>query len=1131
MMKAIVYGYSGDKHVTLGEIRLRGKKLVYAVSPDAGNHDRARDVLSTMIRESMGSDPKVWLKYMPHMYSGSYLRAKFVDDLPPTPPRHGLHWPKHFEPATVAKEFNPDQARDESGKWTSGGGSASAHQAAADYMKSRGETYTPPTKQPYDEKRAAQVADAYDKMPNTPNDPETLSSYHAMADEAAAQYHAMEKTGMKVEAVAPGQPDPYKNADEMIKDAVENNHMWYYPTTSGFGPEGATADQRLPMLQDSGIKDANGRPMLKNDVFRVVHDYFGHVKDNNSFRPEGEEAAWQSHSGMFSPKARRVMTTETRGQTNWVYWGPYGAQNRAAKDSAGVRFADQKIGLLPEEYVYKAFDESEARDESGKWTGGGAKLSDHQADIVAHVKEHGGKIVRKPGGFWHAEGSKMDAKGVPEKWTQVQTIRALEAKGVLERTHEFPEEWKDSRRVVTKAFDESEHPRDDAGKFSEAGGAGIARTDWQASPAPETFIAERDKNPRADFMSHLNPEDLKDSKIILSKDGLAGATVAPDGDIQNVFRNPGAPKGSGTAAALEGVKHGGVMLDCYDYERKGREGLPDVYRKAGFVETGRMKFNPTYRPEWAGQGRTPDVVFMAYVGGDQSTSPKSDRYYGSTEWDKAKADSAKTAAKAAEPQWSKSKDKDNEYGYTIRHGGKRYEVYHDRQSGSWRSLELLSVSGPGGSPVDFIGHNKGDVMDRIKSGRYDNMLDQHRDDKHFKTFKAEITPLDEENKKIEENKKRWQYRTHKFAPADFTAGNGHPRCIRCGDEEPVDGFCMPSLKKWERVLTAWTQKFENTWNGKIETGETMSAGWITQFHSACIEKGAVCKVAWPACPVGKSDSVAKYITGHNGTFQVHAESGKVLGTHDTKADAEAQLRAIEANKHGTGKDVQWPVTPKKPGYGNLPVEGEKAPNQKSEEIAPDDATIDALKSAWQAFAKSIGLVFKSEDVMAEPIESNVFRIEAAGKRAYFRAENGTVERIEYHRKDAFVTVQKSEKQRYTLGAVYAPGEVDFHGDTMTEAELEKAAWAFAKKDGLTKRVGLQHQSGTDGAGDIVESYIYRGPEWKFKDTKGNAQTIVPGTWMLGTVWTPEAWTKIERGAVNGYSLQGVARKFANGEEV
>lgn len=40
-----------------------------------------------------------------------------------------------------------------------------------------------------------------------------------------------------------------------------------------------------------------------------------------------------------------------------------------------------------------------------------------------------------------------------------------------------------------------------------------------------------------------------------------------------------------------------------------------------------------------------------------------------------------------------------------------------------------------------------------------------------------------------------------------------------------------------------------------------------------------------------------YITHEGGEWLVHAESGKVLGRHKTKKDAEAQLRAIEAHKH------------------------------------------------------------------------------------------------------------------------------------------------------------------------------------------------------------------------------------------
>jgi len=344
---------------------------------------------------------------------------------------------------------------------------------------------------------------------------------------------------------------------------------------------------------------------------------------------------------------------------------------------------------------------------------------------------------------------------------------------------------------------------------------------------------------------------------------------------------------------------------------------------------------------------------------------------------------------------------------------------------------------------------------------------------------------------------------------------------------------MPDLKRYEKMLTAWTEKFEAEWNDRIKLGESMST-WIEQYHSKCIEKNEVCKATWPICPVGKDETIAKYITGGNGSFKVHAESGKVLGTHGTRAEAEAQLRAIEANKHGTSKagpgTLKYPVTPSTPGYGTSPLQGEKAPNMKSE-IALDDATLSALQDAFEKFAKSQGLVFKSEEVMAEPVEPDVFRIEASGRNAYFLVENGTAESISYTRKNEFVPVQKAEKQKYTLGAVYAPGEVDFHGDTMTEEELEKAAWSFAQKDKLTGRVGLMHKSGTDGAGKVVESYIYRGPEWKFKDTSGREQTIVPGTWMLGTVWNDEGWQMIQRGAVTGYSLQGVARKFANGEEV
>lgn len=48
---------------------------------------------------------------------------------------------------------------------------------------------------------------------------------------------------------------------------------------------------------------------------------------------------------------------------------------------------------------------------------------------------------------------------------------------------------------------------------------------------------------------------------------------------------------------------------------------------------------------------------------------------------------------------------------------------------------------------------------------------------------------DAETAKINENKKTWAGKQHKFKAADWTHPNGHPRCIRCGDEEPVGGIC------------------------------------------------------------------------------------------------------------------------------------------------------------------------------------------------------------------------------------------------------------------------------------------------------------------------------------------------------
>jgi hypothetical protein len=211
-----------------------------------------------------------------------------------------------------------------------------------------------------DENRSKTIADAYEQMVDSPNDPQVQAAYKALADETMDQFDAISKSGVKVE-VWTGEGEPYKNSGEMIADVRDNKHMYIFSTEAGFGDTKITDEQRQQnaMLRDSGFKDVNGRPLLVNDVFRFVHDYFGHTRLGNSFGAIGEENAWNVHARMYSPLARRAMTTETRGQNSWVNFNrslrnPDGSMKKKGDEGyippAQRPFAEQKMGFLPEEF-------------------------------------------------------------------------------------------------------------------------------------------------------------------------------------------------------------------------------------------------------------------------------------------------------------------------------------------------------------------------------------------------------------------------------------------------------------------------------------------------------------------------------------------------------------------------------------------------------------------------------------------------------------------------------------------------------------------------------------------------------------------------------------------------------------
>ena len=212
-----------------------------------------------------------------------------------------------------------------------------------------------------DEDNSKMIADAYDNLVDDPKNPEVIKAYKALADETLSQYQSIIDKGYKLE-IWKGKGEPYANSTEMIQDVRDNKHLYIFGTEAGFGEGAITPEQRKEnvMLSRTEYKDVNGDPLVVNDIFRFVHDFFGHTELGNGFGPIGEENAWLNHSRMYSPEARKAMTTETRGQNSWVNYNKNLRRKDGTIPKKGEKgyvplsqrpFADQKMGILPDNIV------------------------------------------------------------------------------------------------------------------------------------------------------------------------------------------------------------------------------------------------------------------------------------------------------------------------------------------------------------------------------------------------------------------------------------------------------------------------------------------------------------------------------------------------------------------------------------------------------------------------------------------------------------------------------------------------------------------------------------------------------------------------------------------------------------
>jgi hypothetical protein len=189
------------------------------------------------------------------------------------------------------------------------------------------------------------IANAYENMKHDPNHPEVKAAYGALVDETKKQFKDMLNQGLKISKITDPKHNPYPTSKHLHAD-VDKGHMWLFPTELGFGSE-ADMPKDHPMLQPTEFMH-EGKPLLANDVFRLVHDSIHH-KLRNGFGPKGEHESFLEHKKTYSPLAQKALATETMGQNSYVnFSSEIGHLNQ---EKPGSAYAPQKAGLLPSDII------------------------------------------------------------------------------------------------------------------------------------------------------------------------------------------------------------------------------------------------------------------------------------------------------------------------------------------------------------------------------------------------------------------------------------------------------------------------------------------------------------------------------------------------------------------------------------------------------------------------------------------------------------------------------------------------------------------------------------------------------------------------------------------------------------
>ena len=135
---------------------------------------------------------------------------------------------------------------------------------------------------------------------------------------------------------------------------------------------------------------------------------------------------------------------------------------------------------------------------------------------------------------------------------------------------------------------------------------------------------------------------------------------------------------------------------------------------------------------------------------------------------------------------------------------------------------------------------------------------------------------------------------------------------------------------------------------------------------------------------------------------------------------------------------------------------------------------------------------------------------AANKKRFLitKSENGDASFATFGR-----ILKADADSHFVTGIVYEPMVEDSQGNYMTEEEITKAAYWFAKNG---NQVDLQHCFEKCSGAAVVESYVAK------CDMEIEGETIKKGTWLMTMeISDADVWESIQKGEITGFSMGGI----------